>query len=102
MDNLMEIVASKIPYGHENAINRFRLSQELGMSDRKVREFISLANKNGANIINLGDGKGYFRVHENEVDEIAEVYWRETARIESIKENLDRLGKILVASGRTV
>lgn len=101
-DSLVDIVSAKIPYGHENAINRFRLSQELHMSDRKVRELISKANKQGANIINLGDGKGYFKVSENELDEISEVYWREYARIESIKESVDKFRDLLLAAGRTV
>ena len=49
-----------IPFGHANAVTRIELVNRTGLSDRSVRELINEARKNGACIINLSDGKGYF------------------------------------------
>lgn len=49
-----------IPFGHANAITRAELVSRTGLSDRTVRDLINEAKKNGACIINLSDGKGYF------------------------------------------
>lgn len=48
-----------IPYGHENAITRKQLEQ-LTRPDRSMRDLIKVARKEHA-IMNLQDGKGYFR-----------------------------------------
>lgn len=49
-----------IPYGRENAISRQALAQLTGMDDRQVRRMIEDARRE-VPIINLQNGKGYFR-----------------------------------------
>lgn len=48
-----------IPFGHENAITRKQLEQ-LTRPDRSMRDLIKIARRDYA-IMNLQDGKGYFR-----------------------------------------
>lgn len=55
---MANIVSEIIPYGHENAITRAELATRLGESDRVIRAGI---NKSEELIINLQDGKGYFK-----------------------------------------
>ena len=58
-----------IPIGHENAISRETLATVTQLSDRKLRDLISEINQNNDDsqiIINLQDGKGYFRPAEDE------------------------------------
>lgn len=50
-----------IPTGHENAVTREELSRLTGLSDRQVREDIRIASIHGDLILNMQDGKGYFR-----------------------------------------
>jgi len=50
-----------IPVGHENGITRSELRDLTGFSDREIREQIRLESLNGELIINLQDGKGYFK-----------------------------------------
>jgi len=58
-----------IPTGHKNAVSRRWLQTTMHMSDRMVRRLIAEVNKNDCDaelIINLQDGKGYFRPAEDE------------------------------------
>ena len=53
-----------IPVGHKNAISREVLAAVTQLSDRKLRDLISEINQNDDDsqiIVNLQDGKGYFR-----------------------------------------
>mgnify|MGYP006928125661 CR=1 FL=1 len=66
-----------IPTGHKNAVTRQMLSTLTHLSDRKMRDAISEANAKGGPdelIINLQDGKGYFRPAPNE-DNLVRI-WR--------------------------
>lgn len=49
-----------IPTGKENAITRADLVRVLNLPDRKVREMIETARKDGALILNAQDGAGYY------------------------------------------
>ena len=49
-----------IPKGRENAISRASLAALLNMPDRKVRQCIEAARRQGEIICNAGDGSGYF------------------------------------------
>lgn len=71
-----------IPRGHENAVTRNRLEAMTGLSDRVVREQIETARKNGAMIINLQDGKGYFR--PSNLEELQRQYRQNRSRAMSI------------------
>lgn len=54
----MRQIIDVVPYGHDNAITRAELSCRTGLSDRELRDQI---NKSKELIINLQDGKGYFK-----------------------------------------
>lgn len=80
-----------IPTGHRNAISRQTLSTLTRLSDRKVRELIAALNANGEPdelIINMQDGKGYFRPGPEE-DNLVRT-WRamENSRKLSVNENV--------------
>jgi hypothetical protein len=49
-----------IPRGRENAIRRADLVARLNLPDRKVREMIEAARKDGALILNDQTGAGYY------------------------------------------
>lgn len=49
-----------LDYFKEGYNTRKELSIRTGLTDRQVREEIEKARKNGAIILNLQDGKGYF------------------------------------------
>ena len=49
-----------IPYGKENAVDRFRLMELTGLPDRRVRKLIQEARNNGEMILNAQDGAGYY------------------------------------------
>ena len=49
-----------IPYGKENAIKRYELKNQTGLSDRLIRKLIAEARLDDV-IINLQDGGGYYR-----------------------------------------
>ena len=49
-----------IPRGRENAIRRADLVARLNLPDRKVREMIETARKDGALILNDQSGAGYY------------------------------------------
>lgn len=53
-----------IPTGHNNAVTRETLQSLTHLNDRKIRDLIAEANKSAPDdvlIINMQDGKGYFR-----------------------------------------
>ena len=54
----MVAIIDAVPYGHDNAVTREELSRRTGLSNRALRDGI---NKGEELIINLQDGKGYFR-----------------------------------------
>lgn len=51
-------IEEAVPFGHENAVTRSELAVRTGLPDRAIRDAI---NKSEALIINMQDGKGYFR-----------------------------------------
>lgn len=53
-------IVNFIPTGKENAITRADLVRVLNLPDRKVREMIETARKDGALILNAQDGAGYY------------------------------------------
>ena len=71
-----------IPEGHENAVSRQYLRDMTGMSDRSMR--IDLKSSREL-VLNLQDGKGYFRPSESE-DGLVRAYIRqEESRIREIQ-----------------
>ena len=50
-----------IPFGYDNAIKRRDLCRLSGLDDRSMRSCIEKAQMSGEIILNMQDGKGYFR-----------------------------------------
>lgn len=80
----MESVLSVIGTGAENAVNRFELVERTGLDDRKVRKEIARLRKDGVNIINNQDGRGYYV--DDSTDALYRQYKQDTARALSILE----------------
>lgn len=97
MDNLVETVAAKIPYGKENAVSRAMLSMELGITDRKLRWAIAEANKQGIAIVSLDGKRGYFQPET--LDEKYAYCKRERSRAISIFEKLSPIYAELKEAG---
>lgn len=57
-----------IPYGHENAIQRRELVRRTGEKDRVVRDAIACSEEL---VINMQDGRGYFKPLPEEADLVA-------------------------------
>lgn len=53
-------VLNYIGVGRENAVTREQLVERLRMPDRKVRNLIEDARREGALIVNAQDGAGYY------------------------------------------
>lgn len=100
MDEMIETVANKIPYGRYNAVSRKWLMQELGLSDRKVRKVIEKARQKGFMIVNLRNGNGYYQT--SDLDEIAAQYWADTSYATSILSRRKHMREVLKAAGRAV
>lgn len=69
-----------IPVGRENAVTTKQLCNALGVSPRRVRREISALLKQGNVILNLQDGKGYFRPTANDGDLVERFYRQEKHR----------------------
>lgn len=80
-----------IPTGHKNAITRYALQTVTHLGDRKIRELIAEVNANDNPvelIINLQDGKGYFRPAPGEDDLVRIWQATERSRGASVNENV--------------
>ena len=97
MENLFDI-AEYIPYGADNAITRDELLKVAayfveGITDRGMRRLLEVSKQNGNIIINMQDGRGYFRP---ETREEIEMYIRqEERRAKTIHFNLKAAKKAL-------
>lgn len=91
-----------IPVGRENAVSREILAERSGMSDRIVRKCIESARNAGAIILNEQDGKGYYRVGEDDIDAIERQYRQDTARAMSLLKRRKTMRRILKEAGRDV
>lgn len=89
----MDIV-DYIPFGRENAVTRAQLRSRTGIDDRTIRDMIADARRDTV-ILNMQDGKGYFRPLPEERN-LVEAYTRqETARLRSIGWSLKSARKML-------
>lgn len=88
-------IVDYIPFGKENAISRQQLERVTGLSDRDVREAISLARRNTV-ILNLLNGKGYFQPIQGEEDDLVVKYFKQE------DSRLKRIGWSLLATRRRV
>ena len=71
-----------IPVGKENAIRRDTLVTTLNLPDRRVRQMIEDARRDGALILNAQDGTGYYR--SDDVGELKRQFQRNNSRAMSI------------------
>ena len=99
MDKMFDI-ANLIPYGAENAIDRYDLLRNVreilgDISDREMRRMLEVSRQNGNIIINFQNGKGYFRPDKEE--EIERYIRQEEARAKTIFFNLKSAKKALRA-----
>lgn len=97
---MKDILADKIPFGRENAINRKLLARELGMDDRRMREAVEQARADGLMIVNNGDGSGYYQTED--LDELFRQYKRDTAGAMAIFRRRKPLREKLKAAGYSV
>lgn len=93
-------VVSAIPAGRENAVTRSELALRLGLSDRKTRELIESARREGHIIINDQDSRGYYR--SIDPDDMERQYRQDTNRALSILARRKELRRALKAAGREV
>lgn len=89
-----------IPYGKENAIHRIELREMAGIPDRTVRKLLQEAKEAGEYIINLQDGRGYFRATEKDLAEIESQYRLNESRMISLSKQQKPMRKILKEAGR--
>ena len=78
-------ILNYIPKGRANAITRVELCSKTGFRDRQVRDLIHYARREES-ILNLSDGKGYFRPDLNDPVErkmLAAYVRQEESRIKS-------------------
>lgn len=92
MENLWHI-EEFIPYGRKNAVKRADLVNMIGLSDRLVRKLIEDARQSGVIIINMQDGRGYYRPEKRE--ELEYYIRQEEGRAKSIHRNLKAAKKAL-------
>lgn len=78
----MDIV-DYIPFGRENAVTRAQLRSRTGIDDRAIRDMIAAARRDTV-ILNMQDGKGYFRPLPEEIHLVEAYDKQETARLKSI------------------
>ncbi|MBE7092735.1 MAG: hypothetical protein E7365_06115 [Clostridiales bacterium] len=72
-----------IPYGQNNAVTGTRLSELTGINRRKIRKIIA-EERRKTPILNLQDGKGYFKPTEEEKHLVERYVKQETARLKSV------------------
>lgn len=81
-----------IPTGHKNAVTRQMLCSMTHTNDREMRNAIAEVNANGNPeelIINMNDGKGYFRPAKNE-DNLVRIWMKiEASRQKSVQASVD-------------
>lgn len=73
------MIIDYIPYGHDNGISVSELCRRTGLTNREVRKEIHEARKENP-VINLQDGKGYFRPDYDEDSLVAQWITQETSR----------------------
>lgn len=73
-----------IPVGAENAISRSELSRLCGLNDRQMRQEIENLRHNGATVLNMQDGNGYFVPSEEDIEKVRAAYKTNERRAKSI------------------
>ena len=77
-------ITDYIPTGQNNAVSADSLCTALNIDRRTVRRLISSAQENGAVILNMQDGRGYFVPADDESQLVDDYIKQESARARSI------------------
>ena len=93
MDNF---IIEHIPVGYENAITRKELCRKAGVSDRLMRRMIEDACESGIVILNLQDGKGYFRPEEDEINLVYAARNIEESRMDHVASRVRTLNRYIL------
>lgn len=87
---------SYIPVGRDNAARLRQIAGWSHMPERTAREMIARVNSSGkAMIINLSDGKGYFRANEQEKDKEFAYREQEVKRFISLRDKIAGINSYL-------
>ena len=100
MDEQVRAVINAIPYGKDKAISREALASKLGVTDRKAREHIEQARREGYFIINDQDGGGYYR--SADIADLERQYRQDKTRALSILARCKDMRKVLKYYGKRV
>ena len=95
-------ILNLIPQGKANAISRTELRYRAQLNDRAMRELIEQERRNGAIILNLQDGRGYYRPAPDELDDVLRQYKQNDRRAKSILVQQKYLRKMLKQAGTGV
>jgi len=95
-------ILSLIPQGKKNAISRTELRYRAQLNDRAMRELIEQERRNGAIILNLQDGRGYYRPAPDELDDVLRQYKQNDRRAMSILVQQKHLRRALKQAGEKV
>ncbi len=91
-----------IPEGHSKAVNRDYLSSVTGLSDRKVRQLIEEACTREHPILNMQDGKGYFRPLPSEMHLVRLYRAQENRRTLTIRKKVSEIDKYIKMTSNEV
>ena len=92
-------ILNLIPQGKANAISRTELRYITKLNDRVMRELIEQERRKGAIILNLQDGRGYFRPAPDEMDDVLRQYKQNDRRAMSILVQQKHLKRVLKEAG---
>jgi len=78
-----------IPFGRDNAVTREYLKRVTELDDRTIRDEIKKARtKKYIAILNMQDGKGYYRPDENERADVERWLRQERHRMKEIRDGM--------------
>lgn len=95
-------ILNLIPQGKANAISRIELRYRAQLNDRAMRELIEQERRNGAIILNLQDGRGYYRPAPDEMDDVRRQFLINERRAMSILVQQKHLRRTLKQAGEKV
>lgn len=82
-----KLILGLIPHGHENAIEGKQLANAAGITQREVRQYVSELRKDTV-ILNMQDGKGYFKPLPDEMYLVERWVAQEESRLKHIGSSL--------------
>ena len=89
-----------IPIGKDHPVKREALMSVMRLPDREIRAMIEQERRNGHIIINLQDGRGYYRPAESDFESIMYQYRQNKSRAMSVLVQQKYLRRALKAAGQ--